>query len=123
MPATTDSCERSCSRSRPRRTATRNLSRFVSRVASMPSAQSSISRRISRAERRASSMSSCDWRSARMAISGCEPSPPAPLPPSDLQKPVLLALGLGQPLLALLDDPARLLDLLGDRRAHLVEDV
>src|SRR5829696_8395059 len=34
-----------------------------------------------------------------------------------------LALGLGQHLLALLDDPARLLDLLGDRRAHLVEDV
>src|SRR5581483_5591971 len=35
----------------------------------------------------------------------------------------LLALGLGEHLLALLDDPARLLDLLGDRRAHLVEDV
>src|SRR5215211_7284372 len=34
-----------------------------------------------------------------------------------------LALGLGQHLLALLDDPARLLDLLGDRGAHLVEDV
>src|SRR5918994_3056816 len=34
-----------------------------------------------------------------------------------------LALRLGQHLLALLDDPARLLDLLGDRRAHLVEDV
>src|SRR3954470_19492232 len=34
-----------------------------------------------------------------------------------------LALGLGQHLLALLDDPARLLDLLGDRRAHLIEDV
>src|SRR3954452_13042061 len=34
-----------------------------------------------------------------------------------------LALGLRQHLLALLDDPARLLDLLGDRRAHLVEDV
>src|SRR4051812_10596336 len=34
-----------------------------------------------------------------------------------------LALGLGEHLLALLDDPARLLDLLGDRRAHLVEDV
>src|SRR5829696_4651239 len=34
-----------------------------------------------------------------------------------------LALGLGQHLLTLLDDPARLLDLLGDRGAHLVEDV
>ena len=34
-----------------------------------------------------------------------------------------LALGLGEHLLALLDDPARLLDLLGDRGAHLVEDV
>src|SRR5205814_2061166 len=34
-----------------------------------------------------------------------------------------LALGLRQHLLALLDDPARLLDLLRDRRAHLVEDV
>src|SRR5207247_890537 len=34
-----------------------------------------------------------------------------------------LALRLGQHLLPLLDDPARLLDLLGDRGAHLVEDV
>src|SRR3954466_9526324 len=34
-----------------------------------------------------------------------------------------LALRLGEHLLALLDDPARLLDLLGDRGAHLVEDV
>src|SRR3954462_11903837 len=34
-----------------------------------------------------------------------------------------LALGLGEHLLTLLDDPARLLDLLGDRGAHLVEDV
>ena len=34
-----------------------------------------------------------------------------------------LALGLGEHLLALLDDPPGLLDLLGDRRAHLVEDV
>src|SRR3954469_6015413 len=40
-----------------------------------------------------------------------------------LEDPLGLALGLGQHLLALLDDPARLLDLLGDRRAHLVEDV
>src|SRR4051794_60691 len=40
-----------------------------------------------------------------------------------LEQPVLLALRLGEHLLALLDDPARLLDLLGDRRAHLVEDV
>src|SRR5215469_3527395 len=40
-----------------------------------------------------------------------------------LEEPVLLALGLGEHLLALLDDPAGLLDLLGDRRAHLVEDV
>src|SRR6266550_3688564 len=35
----------------------------------------------------------------------------------------LVALDLGQHLLAFLDDPARLLDLLGDRRPHLVEDV
>ena len=34
-----------------------------------------------------------------------------------------LLLGLGEHLLPLLDDPARLLDLLGDRGAHLVEDV
>ena len=34
-----------------------------------------------------------------------------------------LALGLGEHLLALLDDPARLLDLLGDRRPHLIEQV
>src|SRR6478735_6184725 len=40
-----------------------------------------------------------------------------------LQEPVLLALGLGEHLLPLLHDPARLLDLLGDGRAHLVEDV
>src|SRR5437879_2997062 len=39
------------------------------------------------------------------------------------ENPVALALGLGQHLLAFLDDPARLLDLLGDRRPHLVEDV
>src|SRR5205823_3776960 len=36
---------------------------------------------------------------------------------------VALALRLGQHLLAFLDDPAGLLDLLGDRRPHLVEDV
>src|SRR3954452_24593484 len=40
-----------------------------------------------------------------------------------LEDPLGLALGLRQLLRALLDDPARLLDLLGDRRAHLVEDV
>src|SRR3954449_12605744 len=40
-----------------------------------------------------------------------------------LDDPLGLALGLGEHLLTLLDDPARLLDLLGDRRAHLVEDV
>ena len=40
-----------------------------------------------------------------------------------LEQAVLLALGLGEHLLALLDDPAGLLDLLRDRRAHLVEDV
>src|SRR4051794_28536321 len=34
-----------------------------------------------------------------------------------------LALRFGEHLLALLDDPARLLDLLGDRRAHLIEEV
>src|SRR4029079_8559258 len=39
------------------------------------------------------------------------------------EDPVALALGLRQHLLALLDDPAGLLDLLRDRRAHLVEDV
>ena len=40
-----------------------------------------------------------------------------------LDDPLGLALGLGEHLLALLDDPARLLDLLGDRGAHLVEEV
>ncbi len=40
-----------------------------------------------------------------------------------LDDPLGLALGLGQHLLALLHDPARLLDLLGDRRAHLIEEV
>src|SRR2546423_7816493 len=40
-----------------------------------------------------------------------------------LDDPFGLLLGLREHLLALLDDPARLLDLLGDRRAHLVEDV
>src|SRR5215211_2387568 len=40
-----------------------------------------------------------------------------------LDDPLGLALRLGEHLLALLDDPARLLDLLRDRRAHLVEDV
>ena len=39
------------------------------------------------------------------------------------EQPVALALRLGEHLLAFLDDPARLLDLLGDRRAHLVEDL
>ena len=34
-----------------------------------------------------------------------------------------LTLGLGEHLLALLDDPASLFDLLGDRGAHLVEQV
>src|SRR5690348_14978303 len=37
-----------------------------------------------------------------------------------LDDPLGLAFGLGQHLLALLDDPARLLDLLWDRGAHLV---
>ena len=37
------------------------------------------------------------------------------------EQPVDLALRLREHLLALLDDPARLLDLLGDGRAHLVE--
>src|SRR3954470_4960340 len=40
-----------------------------------------------------------------------------------LDDPLGIALGLRQHLLALLDDPAGLLDLLGDRRPHLVEDV
>src|SRR2546430_3251219 len=39
------------------------------------------------------------------------------------EDPVTLAFRLSQHLLALLDDPAGLLDLLGDRRPHLVEDV
>src|SRR5919197_1907236 len=39
------------------------------------------------------------------------------------QQPVGLALRLGEHLLPFLDDPAGLLDLLRDRRAHLVEDV
>src|SRR4051794_4705946 len=40
-----------------------------------------------------------------------------------LDDPLGLALGLGEHLLAFLDDPTRLLDLLRDRRAHLIEDV
>src|SRR3954449_987750 len=40
-----------------------------------------------------------------------------------LDDPLGFTLGLGEHLLTLLDDPARLLDLLGDRRTHLVEDV
>src|SRR4051812_46053887 len=40
-----------------------------------------------------------------------------------LDDPLSLALGFGEHLLTLLDDPARLLDLLRDRRAHLIEDV
>src|SRR5204862_6798802 len=36
---------------------------------------------------------------------------------------IAFALRLGEHLLALLDDPPSLLDLLGDRRPHLVEDV
>src|SRR5207253_8878293 len=39
------------------------------------------------------------------------------------QDPVALPLRLGEHLLPLFDDPAGLLDLLGDRRPHLVEDV
>src|SRR5215211_2006236 len=40
-----------------------------------------------------------------------------------LDDPLGLALGLREHLLALLDDPARLLDLLGDRGTHLIEEV
>jgi hypothetical protein len=40
-----------------------------------------------------------------------------------LDDPLGLALGLREHLLALLDDPASLLDLLRDRRAHLVEQI
>ena len=40
-----------------------------------------------------------------------------------LHDPLGLALGLGEHLLTFLDDPAGLLDLLGDRGPHLVEDV
>ncbi len=39
------------------------------------------------------------------------------------EQPVDLALRFGEHLLALLDDPPRLLYLLGDGRAHLIEDV
>src|SRR6185436_19987861 len=39
------------------------------------------------------------------------------------EDPIALTLRLGQHLLALLHDPAGLLDLLRNRRAHLVEDV
>src|SRR5207248_2183356 len=39
------------------------------------------------------------------------------------QNPIALPLRLGEHFLPLLDDPASLLDLLRDRRAHLVEDV
>ena len=39
------------------------------------------------------------------------------------EDPFGLALGRGEHLLALLDDPARLLDLLGNRRAQLVDEV
>ena len=67
-------------------------------------------------------MISCAWRSASWTISVWRRLAHGLLARL-LQEPVLLALGLGEHLLALLDDPARLLDLLGDRRAHLVEDV
>ena len=40
-----------------------------------------------------------------------------------LDDPLGLPLRLGEHLLALLDDPPRLLDLLGDRRPHLIEQV
>ena len=40
-----------------------------------------------------------------------------------VDQPLGLALGLAEHLLALLDDPARLLDLLGDGGPHLVEDL
>src|SRR5215203_3697 len=43
--------------------------------------------------------------------------------PGLAQDPVALALRLGEHLLPLLDDPPGLLDLLGDRRPHLVEDL
>src|SRR5213080_2733544 len=99
MPATTDSCERSCRRSRPRFTAPRNLSRLTSSVERIPSAQSSISSRVSRARRLAHRLL------ARL-----------------LDQPVGLTFRLGEHLLPLLHDPARLLDLLGDRGPHLVED-
>src|ERR1700704_5228291 len=44
-------------------------------------------------------------------------------PRASFTSPFGLTLGLGEHLLALLDDPASLLDLLRDRGAHLVEDV
>ena len=88
----------------------------------MPSAQSSISSRVSRACRRASSTISCACRSASLTISVCDASRTACSRASPISRS-RLALRLGEHLLPLLDDPARLLDLLGDRRAHLVEDV
>lgn len=39
------------------------------------------------------------------------------------ENPIAFALRLGEHLLSFLDDPACLLDLLGDRGAHLIEDV
>ena len=91
-------------------------------MASIPSAQSSISSRISRALPaglvddllRLPLGQLDDLRLRRLAHR---------LLARLLQEPVLLALRLGQHLLPLLDDPAGLLDLLRDRRAHLVEDV
>ena len=67
-------------------------------------------------------MMSCACRSASLTISVCEASRTACSRASPSIRSTL-ALRLGEHLLALLDDPAGLLDLLRDRRAHLVEDV
>src|SRR3979411_2603133 len=114
MPApTTVSCERSCSRSRPRRTAVRKRSRLTSSDASIASAQSSIPRPARRAARRA-------LRDLHdLGVRGLTNGLLARLG----EEPVDLALRLREHLLALFDDPARLLDLLRDGRPHLVEDV
>ena len=122
MPATTVSCERSCSRSRPRLTARQELVEvdlerredpvrpvlhLEPRLARLPAGVVDDLLRLPLGELH-------DLRLRRLAHR---------LLARLAEDPVGLALRLGQHLLPLLDDPARLLDLLRDRRAHLVEDV
>ena len=98
------------------------MSRFISSVESIWSIQSSVSSFCSLASRLASSTISWAWRSASLTISVCDASRSGLLARL-AEDPVALALRLGEHLLPLLDDPARLLDLLGNRGPHLVEDV